>query len=101
MHFTHLVSSTVSVLAKSPTDKPVIINKSIKMPVSCKIHFDQNENAVFFAGQLLSGSVQISLTNTKRLRGIMHFLKIAVGQINLAIMPTKYCSVHPINSDPS
>lgn len=81
MHFTHLVSSTVSVLAKSPTDKPIIIIKSIKMPVSCEINFDQNENAVFFAGQLLSGSVQISLTNTKRLRGIMHLKKLPLAKL--------------------
>lgn len=39
------------------------------MPTTCEIIFEENEKKVFYGGQLLKGHVELSLTNSKALRG--------------------------------
>lgn len=40
------------------------------MPTSCEIEFENNPMKVIYAGQLLRGTVQLSLTEEKTVRGV-------------------------------
>lgn len=44
------------------------------MPTTCEIGFENNPSKVVYSGQLLRGSVQLSLTESKTVRGV--FIKI-------------------------
>lgn len=39
------------------------------MPTQCLITFENNLEKVFYGGQLLNGHVELSLTNSKTVRG--------------------------------
>lgn len=40
------------------------------MPTTCEIDFDNNPQKVFYAGQLLRGSVRLTLTKENSVRGV-------------------------------
>lgn len=40
------------------------------MPTTCQIEFDNNPEKVFYAGQLLRGTIQLTLTSEKNVRGV-------------------------------
>lgn len=40
------------------------------MPTTCEIDFENNPEKVLYAGQLLRGTIQLSLTSQKIVRGI-------------------------------
>lgn len=70
----HIYASTViDVSLKTTThqarSKIKLHKESRNMVLKCDIHFDQNENGVYFAGQLLSGNVTVNLNKTKKLKG--------------------------------
>lgn len=44
------------------------------MPISCEIIFEKNPNKVFYAGRSLHGSIRLTLTSDRNVRGI--FVKI-------------------------
>lgn len=53
------------------------------MVLNCEIHFDQNPNGVYFAGQLLSGSAIAIVDKPKKLKGIEKRKKIGTGLSNV------------------
>lgn len=63
------------------------------MPTTCEISFEKPER-VFYAGQLLSGTVRLTLTKEKKVRGVyVHIFGRAYAYW------TKYCNVnHDRNS---
>lgn len=48
------------------------MNESLitKMPLTCEIDFENNPQKVLYAGQLLRGSVRLTLTEEKNVRGV-------------------------------
>lgn len=40
------------------------------MPTTCDIDFENNPEKVLYAGQLLSGTIKLTLTSEKRVRGV-------------------------------
>lgn len=66
------------------------------MPTTCEIAFE-NPEKVFYAGQLLRGTVRLTLTKQKKVRGV--YVKI-FGRAYAYW--TEYCSVdHDRNRDPN
>lgn len=41
------------------------------MPIECLITFDNNSKGVYYAGQELSGVVDLNVDTTKRIKGIL------------------------------
>lgn len=50
------------------------------MPTTCEIEFDNNPAKVIYAGQLLRGTVRLTLTEQKSVRGVY-----------IRILGTAYC----------
>lgn len=40
------------------------------MPTTCEIDFENNPEKVLYAGQILSGTIKLTLTSEKRVRGV-------------------------------
>lgn len=45
-------------------------NKRIEMPTTCVLDFENNPEKVVYAGQLLRGSIHLTLTSEKTVRGV-------------------------------
>lgn len=39
------------------------------MGIKCEIKFEQNQHGVFYAGQVMSGAVQITMDKTRKFKG--------------------------------
>lgn len=50
------------------------------MSTDCSIHFVDNPAKVFYAGQLLSGRVELTFTDSKTVRG-KHNYFLSMGQL--------------------
>lgn len=40
------------------------------MVVNCDVKFEQNPHGVFYSGQVMSGSVQITLDKARKFKGV-------------------------------
>lgn len=47
----------------------LVQDPSTRMPIECLITFDNNSQGVYYAGQELSGVVDLSVDTTKRIKG--------------------------------
>lgn len=43
---------------------------AIKMPTTCEINFENNPEKVLYTGQLLCGTINLTLTTEKTVRGV-------------------------------